>query len=253
MKSTIITLLCILFAVILLVGNVQWGKSKIISTNNTYSSSKLENSISPDYYLGLAEAWPEDAKKHLETALKSNETFHILLLGSVSIGNSNLGLVTDLREALSNAYDEYVLLESMIYDNTSSNFVQSNETKKVVDIKPDMIIFEPFLLTDNNVVGIDSTIANVSTIIEETKNELPNATLILQPANPIYKANLYPNQVAALKKFADLKNVTYIDHWQSWPDGDDTEILKYINQDGTPNENGYEIWSNYLTNFLINK
>jgi len=254
MKATIITLLFILLAIVLIVGNVHWDKSKTTSTNNiTDSSSKLENSINQDYYISLAESWPEEAKKQLATAIKNNETYHILLLGSESIGDSDLGLLTDLRESLSNAYDEYVSLETMVYDKTSSNFVLSDEIKNLVDKKPNMIIFEPFLLNDNNVVDINTTLANVSIILEDTTSELPNATLLLQPANPIYNAKLYPNQVAALKDYAESKNITYLDHWKNWPEGNNIEILDFINQNGTPNKKGYEIWSNYITDFLVTK
>ncbi|PKG23713.1 SGNH/GDSL hydrolase family protein [Niallia nealsonii] len=254
MKATIIAFLSILLAAVLVVGNIHWGNSQTSSPSNLKnSSSNLEKSIDLDYYLSFAEAWPEDSQKQFETTLSNNASYHIVLLGSQSIGDSKVGLLPNLKEALTNTYDKYVSIENIVYDETSSNYVLNGETKNLIKQKPDMIIFEPFLLADNNVLNINTTLKNISTIIKETKEELPNVTFFLQPANQIYNASLYPTQVAALKKYAASENITYLNHWENWPEGDSKEVLDYINQDGTPNEKGYEVWSNYITDFLVNK
>lgn len=254
MKAIIIAFLSILLAAILVVGNIQWGNSQASSSSNLKNSSSISNnSIDLDYYLSFAEAWPEDAQNQFETKLKNNKTYHIVLLGSEAIGDSKTGLLPNLKETLTNTYDKYVSIESIVYDETSSNYVLNDETKNLIKQKPDMIIFEPFLLTDNNVVNINTTLANISTIINKTKEALPNATFILQPANQIYNASLYPTQVTALKEYAESENITYLDHWENWPKGDSKEVLDYINLDDTPNEKGYEVWSNYITDFLVTK
>jgi len=254
MKAIIIAVLSVLLAAVLVVGNIHWGKSQASSSHAIKnSSSNIDNSIDSNYYLNFADAWPEGAQTQFETKLKNNETYHIVLLGSEAIGNTKTGLLPNLKEALTDTYEKYVSIENIVYKDTSSNYVLNDETKKLIKQKPDMIIFEPFLLADNNVVDIYTTLANISTIIKETKEELPNATFILQPANQIYNASLYPTQVAALKGYAEKEGITYLDHWENWPDGKSKEVLDYINSDGTPNEKGYEIWSNYITDFLIKK
>ncbi|GKU84884.1 SGNH/GDSL hydrolase family protein [Niallia sp. NCCP-28] len=255
MKTTIIAFLTILLAAVLVVGNIHWGKSQASSSSNqkNSSSSNSEINIDLDYYLSFAENWPEDAQKQLEMTLNNNETYHIVLLGSQSIGDSKIGLLPNLTESLTTTYDKYVSIENMVYEETSSNYVLNDETQKLISQKPDMIIFEPFLLADNNLVNINTTIKNISTIIKDTKEKLPNATFVLQPANQIYNASLYPTQVAALKEYAESENITYLNHWENWPEGDSIEVLDYINSDGTPNEKGYEVWSNYITDFLVKK
>ena len=249
MKAIINALLFVLFISVLIVGNTHWKNTTSNLNSNTHSVSYTHQ----DYYIDFAKSWPEGAQKKLRTVIQNKGNFQILLLGSASIGESDLGLFSNLKETITNTYNGYVSLETIVYDKTSSDFIINDETKNIVKKKPDMIIFEPFLLTDNNVVGINTTLTNISTIIEKTKNELPDATFVIQPANPIYNANLYPKQVSALKDYAETKKITYLDHWKIWPEGNSIEILDYINQDGTPNKKGYEIWSNYITNFLVTK
>lgn len=181
MKAIIITFLSILLAAVLVVGNIHWGKNQI--SNIKAISSNEDSDIILDSYLDLAGNWPETAQKQFETKLQNKKVFNIVLLGSESIGDSKLGLLPNLKETLTDTYDKYVSIESIVYNETSSNYVLNDETKNLINQKPDMIIFEPFLLTDNNVVNINTTLANVSTIINKTKEALPNATFILQPPN----------------------------------------------------------------------
>lgn len=254
MKAIIITVLSILLTAVLVVGNIHWGNVKTSSFNNIVNSpASSVNNIDSDYYLKFASAWPEDSQKQLEIAINNENTYQILLLGSESIGNFKLGLMPNLKKAITNTYDKYVSIEGIVYNETTTNYLSSDETNVVIEKKPDMIIFEPFILSDNNIIDINTTLSNLSTIINKIKEQLPNVTFILQPANPIYNASLYPTQVAALKEYAESENITYLDHWKDWPKGDSNEILDYINQDGTPNKKGYEIWSNYITNFLISE
>lgn len=256
MKVILITFLTILLVAVLIVGNTNWknnqdSSSSIIENSNT--SSGTDNSNNFNYYLSLASNWPIDAQNQLDIALKRNKPYRILLLGSNLIGDSEIGLLPNLQENLAHNYDRYVSVESLVYNDTSSSYLQSNELQNLIEKKPDMVIFEPFLLTDNNVIDIDTTLFNISNIIKEINSELPDVTFILQPPNQIYNATLYPTQVAALKEFAELKNIIFLDHWKNWPKGDENDILNYINQDGTPNKRGYEIWSNYITDFLVHK
>ncbi len=252
MKAIIITLLSILLVTVLIVGNIHW-KETSPSSNSSNVTANLVNSIDLNYYLSFAAEWPENAQKQLRTKIKNKDTYRILLLGSNSIGYSNVSLLSNIKESLTNTYDKYVSVESIVYNGTTTDYLSSDETKVLIEETPDMVIFEPFLLTDNNVIDITTSLANLSSILKETKEKLPNVTFILQPANPIYYANLYPIQVAALKEYAASEHITYLDHWQNWPDGNSNEILDYLNQDGTPNKKGYEIWSNYITDYLVRK
>lgn len=264
MKAAIISTLSIILVVILIIGNINWNlqTDSPLSNESTPSSpsiaseKKSDGYFSQDYYTSFASSWPESAQQLLETKLSEKKTFHIILLGSNAIGNQDLGLITPLKEALAEKYDKYVTIESINYDGTSSDYVKDHDYDALVSKKPDMVIFEPFLLKDNNVVDIFTTLNNVDTVIAETKEALPDVTFILQPAQQIYNASLYPKQVKELQAFAEEGDIPYWNHWEFWPNAKDEAVLEYIvSKDGvsSPNEKGYEVWSNYLINQLISK
>ena len=259
MKAAIISTLSIILVVVLVIGNINWKLqeesplSKITSSESAVASNSDSDAyFSSDYYSSFATNWPESAQKILEKKLSDKKTFHILLLGSESIGDKKLGLVTPIKEALEKKYDQYVTIDSIAYDGTSSDYVSEQAYSALVDKKPDMIIMEPFLLNDNNVIDISTTLMNLREIISETKDQLPDVTFVLQPAQQIYDASLYPMQVSDLQKFAEAEKITYWNHWEAWPDGKDKEVLDYLVKDSSdPNEKGYEVWSKYLANKLI--
>ena len=263
MKAAIISTLSIILVVVLVIGNINWKLqeesplTKIKSSDSSevsvpVSDSKSDSYFSLDYYTSYATSWPNSAKKVLEKKLSDKKTFHILMLGSESIGDKKLGLVTPLKEALEKKYDQYVTIDSIAYDGTSSDYVNDQAYSTLVDKKPDMIIMEPFLLNDNNVIDISTTLMNLREIISETKDQLPDVTFVLQPAQQIYDASLYPMQVSDLQKFAEAEKITYWNHWEAWPDGKDKEVLDYLVKDSSdPNEKGYDVWSKYLANKLI--
>lgn len=265
MKAAIISTLSIILIVILVIGNISWNLqtdsplSKDNTTSKSTSLSEEEDSntyFSQDYYMSFAKTWPESAQIVLEKKLSEKRTFHIVLLGSNSIGNKDLGLITPLKEALAEKYDKYVTIESISYDGTSSDYVDDHEFETFISKKPDMVIFEPFLLKDNNVVDISTTLDNVSTVISQTKEAMADVTFILQPAQQIYNASLYPKQVQELQSYAQEENIPYWNHWESWPNAKDAAVLEYIeSEDGvsSPNEKGYGVWSNYLISQLISK
>ena len=259
MKAAIISTLSIILVVVLVIGNINWNLqeesplSKIKSSESAEDSKSNSDSDSGlDYYSDFVTSWPKSAQKVFENKLSDKKQFNIVLLGSESIGNKKLGIVTPLKKALEKKYDQYVTIDSIVYDGTSSDYVSEQAYSTLIDRKPDMIIMEPFLLNDNNVIDISTTLMNLRQIILETKVQLPDVTFILQPAQQIYDASLYPMQISDLQKFAEAEKITYWNHWEAWPDGKDKKVLDYLVKDSSdPNEKGYEVWSKYLANKLI--
>jgi len=258
MKTLIVTVLALILAAVLVFGNIHWNskspeQASTPTVTNSGTNTDPEPEIDTDFYLELADKWPEKAKEQLKHKLNSHKTFKIVLLGSNSIGSDNLGLNDKLKEALSEKYEKHIELESIVYENTTTDYILNHESEKLVNLKPDMVIFEPFLLNDNNIVAIPDTISNISTIITETTADLPEVTFILQPPNQIYDANLYPMQVAALQEYADVQNLTYLNHWESWPAGNDITVNDYLNADARPNDSGFKLWSDYLSEYLTSE
>ncbi|WP_400243870.1 hypothetical protein AB3U99_22005 [Niallia sp. JL1B1071] len=265
MKATILSVLSIILVVVLVIGNIHWkipSESPLSKSDPTESANtEVENKVpyfSLDYYLSFAKSWPENAQKVLENKLTEKQSFHILLVGSDAIGNQDLGLITPLKEALANKYDQYVTIESIVYDGTTSDYVKNEAYEALIDKKPDMVIFEPFLLHDNREkFDTSKTLLNINKVINATKQELPDVTFILMPAHQLYDANLYPMQVSDIEKYATAQDIPFWNHWEVWPDGKDEKVKDYYNElaDNTSmaNEQGFELWSNYLTKKLISE
>jgi len=263
MKATILSILSIILVIILVMGNIHWNtrsESPLSTLHPTEeANTEVENKeqyFSIDYYMSFAKSWPENAQQVLKDKLTAKKPFHILLVGSEAIGDQNIGLISPLKEALSSTYDQYVTIESSVYDGTTSDYVSEAAYESLIDKQPDMVIFEPFLLHDNNIVDISTTLTNIHTVIRETKTELPNITFVLMPAHQIYDASLYPMQVSDLEKYAGAQDIPYWNHWEAWPDGKDEKVLNYIdstNGESKANEKGYKVWSDYLIKKLVSK
>ena len=118
--------------------------------------------------------------------------------------------------------------------------------------QPDLILFEPFILKDNGEVGIDHSLENASAVIASVKESLPQTEVILQPPHPLYKANFYPKQVEELQQFAEDNGITYLNHWEAWPDKNSEEIKEYISEDASqPSAKGHQLWADYLIDYFI--
>ncbi|QJX64166.1 SGNH/GDSL hydrolase family protein [Niallia circulans] len=268
MKAAILSILSIVLVVVLIIGNIHWnirGDSPLSPIHETHDStvsqeksSNPESYFSLDYYMGFAKSWPEQAQQVLEAKLSDKKAFHILLVGSDSIGDQESGLLTPLKEALSSKYDQYVTIDSIVYDGTTSDYVNDEEYESLIDKKPDMVIFEPFLLHDNDkAVNISTTLTNINKVIKETKDSLPDVTFVLMPAHPLYEANLYPMQVSDLEKYAEAEEIPYWNHWEAWPDSKDEKVKDYYKKladdKSIANEQGFEVWSEYLADKLISE
>ena len=140
------------------------------------------------------------------------------------------------------------------YDLTSIAFINEEKVTEVIEEQPDLILFEPFTLKDNGVVGIDDSLENVSAVIASVKESLPQTQVILQPPHPLYKANFYPTQVEELQQFAEDNDIPYLNHWEAWPDQDSEEIKEYISEDSSqPSAKGHQVWAEYLIDYFIAK
>jgi hypothetical protein len=62
---------------------------------------------------------------------------------------------------------------------------------------------------------------------------------MLMPLHPLYKAKLYPIQVAELKEYAEINQIPYLDHWSAWPVLESEDMLNFLTPDkSAPNEEG---------------
>lgn len=238
---------------VLVYGHIHWNKE--ITANAVASTPVVEqqdsqesNEVNFDQYLALAANWPESAKQSFKQALESEQPFKVLFVGTTA--NQWEAEVT---QRLTESYgSEHITTVIHTYDQTTQDIVAENKQLEWAAEKAQLVVIEPFLLNDNGKIKIDSTLANLTRIMEDIKAENPDTTFILQPSHPIYLPKLYATQVQALKDYAEANNLTYLDHWTAWPATDSIEINNYLNE-GSPNDQGNQVWAQFLVEYFVKK
>jgi hypothetical protein len=266
MKAFFTTVLAIACAVILIWGNIHWNQKSIVSgssepttkdlTDKPVESKKVKQPETKELdYISFAQNWPNEAKASFKQALEEKRPFKLLIVGSGAVGDEPTGWAYQVKKEVEGFYGkEVVSVDIKEVNETTLDFIQQNGQETIAEEKADMIIFEPFTLTDNGIVLTEDSLANIQTVIDAAKESNPNTVFVLQPPNPIYQPKLYATQVQALEDYAAENNVAYLDHWEAWPDTDSEEIYEYL-QDGIgqPNEEGHKVWSKYVIDYLISK
>ncbi|MBT2661589.1 SGNH/GDSL hydrolase family protein [Bacillus sp. ISL-45] len=261
MKAFFTTLLAVVCMGVLLWGNMHWTKKTTVSGNNDVSpavvvTKEAEVTSSPaDALLDLTRNWPEQAAENFKKALDENRTYKILLVGSAALGDEQSGWASSTKEQLIAAYGgEHMEVDIQTFNLTSLEFIDEEGTAQVSGSLADMVLFEPFTLMDNGEVTIENSLDNIQQVIDGTLEAKPDTVFMLMPPHPIYNAVYYPKQVEALKNYAEENEIPYLDHWEAWPNTKTEEIKEYITPDySQPNEQGHEIWSKYVTDYLISK
>ncbi|WP_052342637.1 SGNH/GDSL hydrolase family protein [Bacillus sp. EB01] len=270
MKVFLSIVLATACAAVLILGNVHWkenviknGDSSVVAketetkspSSNDSEDAKVEKASPDQALLTLAKNWPAKSLSGFQQALSENRPFKVVIVGSNAIGDETIGWGSLVKQGMTEAYGEGVIeVEITKYSSTTMDYVRGNLQDQLSGQNPDLVIFEPFLLSDNGYVRIEDTLVNVTSIIEDVQADNPQAEFILQPPNPIFKPKMYKTQVAELEKYATENGIVYFDHWESWPDPTSEEIHDYVDQTTKqPNEAGHKLWSNYILNYLIAK
>lgn len=246
---------------VLLWGNIHWSKKTTVSGNDRVSpavvvTEKAEEAASPsDPLLAFTNNWPEQAAENFKKAMDEKRTYKILLVGSEALGDEQSGWAASTKEQLITAYGkEYMDVEILTFNVNSLGFIEEEGPSKIASTQADMILFEPFTLMDNGQVAIENSLDNIQQMIDGTLEAKPDTVFVLMPPHPIYNAVYYPKQVEALKSYAEENKIPYLDHWDAWPDYQTEEIKEYLTSDNSqPSEQGHEVWSKYVTDYLISK
>jgi hypothetical protein len=210
-------------------------------------SSESATAASSDVSLtGLLKEWTD--------VLNSDEVLSITAFGSTSITNAenpSRSWPLLLEEKLSDLAD-VPEIETTIVDVerlTSRDVLNSEFINEVIDSKPDVLLFEPFILNDNGNLPMDVSLQALEGMLEQIQEELPDTALILMPANPLPGANFYLKQIEELESFAKENDYLYAYHWLGWPSTEDGELEDYI-ANGRPNEAGHALWAEAMLEFL---
>ncbi|MED4968181.1 hypothetical protein P9759_14765, partial [Heyndrickxia coagulans] len=195
--------------------------------------------------------WPKKARSDFKTALSKEHAYKIAIVGSDAMGADTNGWGPQLKQALQDAYGSYVSVSLFAYHLNSDEFIREGKYKDVANFKPDLILFEPFILINNGAVAMDNQLEDIKTAAAAWGD----AVLVIQPSYPLYKAANYPAQVKELESYAKKEGYTYLDHWKNWPDPDSDAFKSYVTfQNGeqtAPSKKGTTAWYDYLRKFFI--
>ncbi|MCM3569388.1 hypothetical protein [Neobacillus mesonae] len=264
MKNFLTLLLGIICIAVLFFGHSYWNKQISASATNKASTAikkeettTANNQPSADdtELLAYTKNWPDSAVDRFKTTLAEKKTFKILFLGSKAIGSDTDGVFPIVKEKLEDKFgSDHVEVTYKTYKSSSTQFVNADKQEDIAKLGADLIIFEPFILTNNGLVLVEDTFKDIATIMDDIQAKKSETSFILQPSYPIYPAKIYPSQVEQLKQFAKKNDITYMDHWTAWPDSQDPALKEYLTTDqSAPSEKGVKVWSDYIVNFLLNE
>lgn len=248
MKNFLSFFMIIAMIVTLVLGNIYWNNKTIHA--NVDKAAQPSEKTSPDTkeLLAYTANWPDESQKLYKEKLRKNEPFSILIAGSPAIN----GLANQLIKSMEDTYGDTVQISTHAYDLTSTEFVNQEKQKELIEAQADLIVFEPLTLKDNGQVAIDDSHAHINTIIQDVTDANEQTTFVIQPPHPLYNATYYPLQVEALKQYTTDNDILYLDHWNSWPDQTSEEMKALLTEDNElPNKDGYKIWHTYLEDFFI--
>ncbi|WP_051865641.1 SGNH/GDSL hydrolase family protein [Metabacillus indicus] len=256
MSKVITACVVVLSVCVLVLGNYHWkGKISLASQPEakTETASASAEEQQPEW-VKKAGNLPAPIKEKMKTAQADEKPIKIAAVGSESTSPGDEGWPMLVQKELDKAYGEKVFsVQVLSYpDGTSQTFLNENHIEKVNEVQPDIILLEPFSLNDNGNVGLSNTLKNVESILKELKEGNTDAIIYVQPSHPIYNAIYYPKEVDALKSLATELGMTYLNHWENWPDGKDDKIKSMLTEDQqTPNKEGNKVWADYIVSYFI--
>ncbi|MGD6831751.1 SGNH/GDSL hydrolase family protein [Sutcliffiella halmapala] len=263
----IIVIIC---SITLVLGNLHWkekleNSSAVGAAVNEKASTKEEGSdigvttgseIDPSLKEKLA-FLPFGTSSFIEEAASNQQTIDLLILGSEANTMGSMPWTKLFQEKMEDAYgDLFHITIKEIRDTSSYTVVNEELHSENLEVTPDLLILEPFLIKDNSVgISIEQSIEHIEMIIEDFKSLNPELHVFLQPAHPLHGGLYYPRDVEVFREYVELSEYTYINHWQVWPeDHNSAELEALLMEDNAgPNDEGHEVWAEYVANIFINE
>jgi len=208
MENFLTILLGLACASVLFFGHSYWNerikaapqKTSSLSDKHQKTSTQTVENKSPDEdVIAYTRNWPASAVDRFKQTLYEKKLFKVLFVGSPDIGSNSAGTYPTVKEKLLEAFGENnIQVDLKTFKSTSTQLVNSNKQDEIAAEEADLL--EPFILQNNGLVLIDQTLSDISKIIDDIKSKKPETTFMLQPSYPLYKAKIYPNQVAELSR-----------------------------------------------------
>ncbi|MGP4079025.1 SGNH/GDSL hydrolase family protein [Pseudalkalibacillus sp. R45] len=266
MKKILYILTIILSIMTIIFGHIHWN-SKI---NETIANAKAnaesiveeqtnddprEDEFSQDIE-ELTKNLSDETRELITNAIESGTEIEVAVIGSEAIGMGETPWPELMQAGLDEAYGEGIfnITPHDFGKELSVDAIDLEKMTEVIDTKPDMVLLEPFLMNDNEKVEIEHTIEAIKILDSRFTKSNNDIVFMLQPSHPIFNPKTYAGQVEGVKNFAEEEEITYLHHWDNWPDVTDNEVIEYIQNDFSgPNDQGNEVWAEYLVNYFIGK
>lgn len=257
-KNFLLTVLLLVSCVsFIIAGQLYWQKKIDDTVKQAMAEAPKQEAIENESKLmKYAAQLPSEVQKKIKNAIHTNRPVRLVIVGSKAISSSEKSWPALFKNELESTYGKRVfeVVVKEYGDMTTKEALEANVDKEIIDAKPDILLWEPFLLNNNGVIEIGDALQQIDTIIQNIQSALPDVTVMLQPPHPIYNARYYPSQVEQLQSFAKEKGYIYLDHWKAWPDYKSEELNDVVNENtDLPNERGHQLWADFLIDYFIAK
>ena len=259
MRNVLLAVLLVISCTSFIVaGHLYWQK-KIDATVRQAMTEATEFQVTHEQEakrMAYAKKLPAEVQAKIKRAIETNRPLRLVIAGSEATPASKDGWPSLFEQQLDATYGNkaFQVVAKEYKGMTTKQAIEENIAEQLIKEKPDMVLWEPFLLNNNGVININDTFQHIDTIIQTITDTLPDVTIILQPPHPIYNATYYPEQVKQFQAFAKEKGYIYIDHWKAWPDYKSNELNKYVDPDtDLPTKDGQKRWADFLAGYFIAK
>lgn len=252
MKVFVNIFAAVVLIVTIVAGKMYWDHQMSAEASSESTSSSSASKAANGNWEDYAENLPKSVKEKLKKAEASGKPMKLLIVGSQATSTDSKAWPETLKETLNHTYGSLIETSVLKYkDETTLDFVRNDGYKDIIKEKPDVLLFEPFLLNDNGVVGITNTLDNLDVIMSHITEADKELVTILQPSQPIYNATNYPKEAKALGEFAKNNGFEYVNHWSAWPDYKSEKILDYlVEKQRVPTAKGNKAWASYLEEYF---
>ncbi|WP_221567029.1 SGNH/GDSL hydrolase family protein [Alkalihalobacillus sp. TS-13] len=235
------------------IANAKANAEPITQKANTIESAEEESEVD---IKGLTENFSKDTRKLITDAIEAGETIDVAVIGSEALEMGETPWPELLQAGIDQAYSEGTFkLTSYDFGKDHSNVaIYKEKMTDIIDTKPDIVLLEPFIMNDNGDVGVKDTIEAIKILERRFSESNEDTVFMLQSSHPIFEPQVYAMQVEGIKEFAEKEKITYLDHWDHWPDVKDEKVRDYIKDDlSGPNDKGNKVWAEYLINYFTGK
>ncbi|MFD3446613.1 SGNH/GDSL hydrolase family protein [Microbacteriaceae bacterium 4G12] len=267
-KAWLALVIFALFVTSVVSGKVHWNKKVAKATEQATETKQEVNlkevkgktQVQPESKVSFNEAYtknlPNAVKDKLKKAVADKKPVNLVIVGDQASSASPDAWPAKVTANLKSAYGDGVwnVIVKEFKNESTEELIVKKRDQEIANVKPDVILFEPPFLVDNDKTGNGNSVANTQSFLQALKGNVKDATILIQPPNPVYNATNYPKAIAGLKQFAEQNGYTYMNHWAAWPDPTKKDILPYLQDEfGFPSAKGQDVWAQYITNYFVAK